>query len=535
MSNPKNIILGIDLGTTYSAMAYVDEHGDAKIIPNDNNERITPSVVYFESDSNIVVGQNAKDEAELSPERVVAFVKREMGKKKEEVRKEENYGEAKPYDFDGKIYSPEEISALILKKLKQDAEKHFNGTSIKDAVITVPAYFNDSEKTATKDAGRMAGFNVLQVINEPTAAAISYGLKSKEAGKKIFVFDLGGGTFDVTILDIKQNGEEKIIDVIDSDGDHRLGGKDWDDVIIEHACDLFINEHGEDPRNDHEGFAELRIRAEKAKKQLSEKERAKFIVSCNGDKTKVEIDRNKFEEISEDLMLRTQGVCERLMENNKLSWNDIDTVLLVGGSTRMPMVKNMLESISGKEIRNDLVQPDECVALGAAMRGMMINISTNPDAQVSAAVKEELGTGITVQDILSHSIGVVSTNPETNEDYMSFLFKRKMKIPNKVSNRFVTIAENQKGMRIDVREGESSNPNNCRKLVDKLLEFKRALPARSPVEVTFSMDHSGLLNIHALDLTDNIEIEFKVERENNLSENEVVLGMANINQLSVEG
>lgn len=535
MSNQKNIILGIDLGTTYSAMAYVDEHGDAKIIPNDNNQRITPSVVYFENENNIVVGQSAKDEAELSPERVVAFVKREMGKKKEEVRKEENYGEAKPYDFDGKIYSPEEISALILKKLKQDAEKHFNGVSIKDVVITVPAYFNDSEKTATRDAGRMAGFNVLQVINEPTAAAISYGLKSEEAGKKIFVFDLGGGTFDVTILDIKQNGDEKIIDVIDSDGDHRLGGKDWDDVIIEYACDLFINEHGEDPRNDPEGFAELRTRVENTKKQLSEKEKSRIIVSCNGSKTVVEIDRNKFEELSENLMLRTQGMCQRIIENNNLKWNDIDIILMVGGSTRMPMVKNMLENISGKEVRTDLVQPDECVALGAAMRGMMINISTNPDAQVSAVVKEELGSGIIVNDILSHSIGIISTNRTTRERKVSFLFKRKMKIPNKVTSEFVTIAESQKGMMIDVLEGESEVPEECRVLVNKLLEFKRPLPIESPVAITFSMDHSGLLNVHALDLTDNVEIEFQVERENNLSENEVIAGMAKIEKLSVEG
>jgi molecular chaperone DnaK len=524
----KNVILGIDLGTTYSAVAYVDENGEAKIIPNDKTERITPSVVFFENESNIVVGQNAKDESELSPEKVVSFVKRNMGNKKETSNED-----GMPYKMFGRIYSPEEISAQILLKLKQDAERAFGGIEIRDVVITVPAYFNDSQKTATKDAGQLAGLNVLQLINEPTAAAISYAVKSNEFGKKLFVFDLGGGTFDITILDYKMDSAEKVIDVIDSDGDSRLGGKDWDDVIIEYVKNQIVQEHGERIDTDPVGYADLRLKVEKAKKALSERDSAKIFGSANGKRFSIELTREKFEELSAKLLIQTETLCQILINRNSLTWNDIDALLLVGGSTRMPMVKRMLKNISGKEIRDDLVQPDECVALGAALKGAMIGIEQN-NTHLSSAAARELGSVVT-NDILSKSIGIVSLDTNTNEDVMSFILKRQEKIPTRSTMGFVTVAEGQSGMNIDVREGESDNPENCHKLGMQLLKFNRPLPKGAPVDVTFSMDTSGLLNIHAVDKTDNAEIKFKVERINNLTEAEMAAGIANMNKLTIKG
>lgn len=539
MENQK-IILGIDLGTTYSAMAYVDEHGDAKIIPNSDNERITPSVVFFESEENIIVGQNAKDEAELSPEMVVSFVKREMGKKKDQVRVEEIsngiYSDPRPYTFFGKTYAPETISSLILKKLKNDAEKHFNGTVISDVVITVPAYFNEAEKKATKDAGTQAGFNVLQVINEPTAAAIAYGLERSGNDEKVFVFDLGGGTFDVTILQIEGKEGSRVIDVIDSDGDHKLGGKDWDDAIINYACELYELEYGENPREDLEGFADLRARAEKLKKQLSEKTSGRFNMNCHGNKVKIELDREKFKELTEGLMMKVESTCELLLNKNELSWDDIDTVLLVGGSTRMPMIKEMLADISNKQIRDDLVQPDECVALGAAMRGVIIKASSpHNTGELSSKVTQKYGNnGLLVHDILSKSIGMKTWKSGSDLPYMAFLFKRQMKIPAEVTQQFVTRDEGQTAVTIDVREGESEDPENCRPLVEKDLVFNKPMPKGSPIAVTFSMDHSGLLNIKAVDLTDGAEIQFEIERKDNLSDAELAEGTQLVQQLNVE-
>ncbi len=528
MSKFQNVVLGIDLGTTYSAVAFVDENGEAKIIPNDKNDRITPSVVFFENENNIVVGQNAKDESELSPDKVVSFVKRNMGNKKDITNED-----GMPYKMFGRVYAPEEISAQILMKLKQDAEKFFGGIQIKDAVITVPAYFNDSQKTATKDAGRLAGLNVVQLINEPTAAAISYAIKSSSFGKRLFVFDLGGGTFDITILDYKMDGAEKVIDVIDSDGDSRLGGKDWDDVIIKYAQNQFVQEHGERVDTDAEGLADLRLKVEKAKKGLSERDRISFVVNAHGNKSKIELSREKFEELSSELLEQTETLCQILIDRNNFRWSDIDTILLVGGSTRMPMVKRMLTTISGKEIRDDLVQPDECVALGAALKGGMISIAQN-DSYLSPAAARELGSVVT-NDILSKSIGIKTLDTTTNQHVMSFILKRQEKIPASRTMGYETVAEGQSGMNIDVREGESETPDNCHTLGMQVLKFNRPMPKGSPVDVTFSMDTSGLLNIHALDRTDNAEIRFKVERVNNLSESELSAGMANMNMLTIKG
>ena len=530
----KKITLGIDLGTTYSAVAYVDEHGEAKIIPNNENERITPSVVFFENEKNIIVGQNAKDEMELSPNNVVSFAKREMGKNKDNVRSDEDYGTPKPYDFFGKRYAPEEISSMILQKIKQDAEKYFQGQKIEDVVITVPAYFNDSERKATKDAGKMAGFNVLQVINEPTAAAIAYGLsKNASDSQKVFVFDLGGGTFDVTILDIVKNGNTSEINVINSDGDHRLGGKDWDDKIIEYVADEFINRFGEDPRDNKDTKADLRTKSEKVKKSLSDKDSAKLVVRTDENSLKIDISKAKFEEITSDLMSRIEGLCSSVLNLSKLSWSDINTVLLAGGSTRMPMVKNLLKRISGKEIRDDLVNPDECVALGAAVYSTLINMQED-SRSIPQEIKDKLA-GVKVNDATSHTLGIVTIQEINGKDVnvVSAMIEKGTKTPCKITKTFGTYQENQSSVFLDIKQGESTQPDHCTTIQEATLQIVSKLPANSPIEVTYEISDDDSLTVIGKDVTNNKEIRIAVERKTNMTSNEVANGKTHLDSIYI--
>lgn len=533
MSN--KITLGIDLGTTYSTMAYVDEHGETKIIPNSDSHRITPSVVFFESDSNIIVGESAKDEMELSPDNVVAFVKREMGRNKDEVRKEENYGNPKPYDYFGKRYSPEEISSLILKKLKKDAEAHFQGQGITDVVITVPAYFNDVEKQATKDAGQMAGFNVLQVINEPTAAAIAYGISNEGSeSQKVFVFDLGGGTFDVTVLDVINNNGTKEINIINTDGDHKLGGKDWDDKIIEFFAQEFISEYGEDPRDNKDTMADLRIKSEKIKKALSDKDSARIIIKTEDNSHKSEITRDKFEEICSDLLSRIEGLCDTVLKEANLTWNNIDTILLAGGSTRMPMIKDLLQRVSSKNIRTDLINADECVALGAAVKSLQFSITDetgNIKSEVSQKIKDTIGS-VKVNDICSHTLGIVTVNAQ-GQDVVSPMIEKGTTIPYKFIDTFGTNENNQSNVLLQIKEGESTNPDNVNTIQEATLQIVTPLPKGAPIEITFDIAADGQLTVIGKDVTNNKEITIKVNRQNNLSNEEVAQGKNHIRSINV--
>jgi molecular chaperone DnaK len=491
------IVLGIDLGTTYSAMAYVDKNGEPQIINNSEGNRTIPSVVYFESKNSIIIGQTAKDEIELSPDDVVSFVKREIGKGKDDVRKEENYGEPKPYDFFGKRYSPEEISSTILKKLKEDAEKHFQGKQITDTVITVPAYFNDFERNATIEAGKLAGLNVLQVINEPTAAALSYGIKSSQ-NQKVFVFDLGGGTFDVTIIDII-NGEFK---VIATDGDHRLGGKDWDDKIIEFVAEEFINKFGEDPRDNIDSMAELRMISEKVKKSLSERNSAKINLRLNGNKLTLEISKEQFKEISSDLLSRIGGLCDTILNQVNLTWNDISEIVLAGGSTRLQMVRDLLEQISNKKLRTDLVNPDECVAIGAAIQGHLL---TNRN---SLGQKPPFKGRIkSIDDVASHSLGFVTVKDKKLHN--SIMIAKNSKIPCKIIKKdFTTSRDNQETLEILVLQGESTNPNNCTLLYGyEFQELPKKPKGQFSIEVCFEYNSNSVVVVNAK--IDGRELPFK--------------------------
>src|SRR5881392_291592 len=301
-------VVGIDLGTTFCAMAHIDPYGKPQIIPNTESERLTPSVILFDG-ATVIVGTLAKNNAVAEAERIVDFVKREMGKPKEQFQRE----------FEGKVYSAEELSALILRKLKADAEQYLK-EPVTDAVITVPAYFNDAERTATITAGQLAGLNVLQIINEPTAAAVAYGLDKLDEDQTVFVFDLGGGTFDVTIMRIEGQG----IQMIATNGDHRLGGKDWDDIIVNYVAEEFDRAHGENPLLDLQSYQDLQSRALAAKIQLSSRERTTIVQSHNGKSVKVELTREDFEKMTRHLVEKCKGICEIVMREAKLEWSGID-------------------------------------------------------------------------------------------------------------------------------------------------------------------------------------------------------------------
>src|ERR1700704_1569884 len=296
--------IGMDLGTTFCAVAHIDIYGKPQIIPNSESERITPSVILFDGES-VIVGTLAKNNSVAEAERIVDFVKREMGKPKEQFHRE----------FDGKIYSAEELSALIIKKLKADAEKYLK-EPVTDAVITVPAYFNDAERTATITAGQLAGLNVLQIINEPTAAALAYGLDKLDEDQTVFVFDLGGGTFDVTIMRIHEHS----IEMIATNGDHRLGGKDWDDVIVNKVAHEFDKQHGENPLLDLQSYQDLQSRALAAKIQLSSRPKTVIVHHHNGKSVKVELSREQFEERSRHLIEKCKTICEMVMQEAKIRW-----------------------------------------------------------------------------------------------------------------------------------------------------------------------------------------------------------------------
>ena len=360
-------VVGIDLGTTFSAIAHVNESNKPEVIPNAEGERITPSVILFDDDDVTTVGEIAWQSAVAEPEKIAQLVKLQMGKSKDEFSME----------FGGEKYSAEELSALILKKLKQDAEAYL-GTEITDAVITVPAYFKDVERQATRNAGTIAGLNVLQVMNEPAAIALAHGIIPKENNNQtVFVFDLGGSTFDVTIM--KVSGTE--LEMVATNGDHSLGGKDWDERIINYVAETFEIEHGENPLDDLHTRQEFQKRAIDAKQVLSAKQKARIVCSRNGNRIRVELTQEKFAELTADLLDRCGALCDVVLSEAEMTWEDIDTVLLAGGSIRMPMVREMVTSISGKEINPLEVNPDDVLALGAAIHATFLINQPDHDSE----------------------------------------------------------------------------------------------------------------------------------------------------------
>jgi molecular chaperone DnaK len=502
-------IIGIDLGTTNSVVA-VMEGSDVTVIPNQEGSRLTPSVVAFTSKGEILVGEPAKRQAITNPRGTVYSIKRFMGRRHEEVRTEEKMV---PYEVVGgasdfvkvrvnnKDYTPPEISALILRKLKEAAESYL-GHKVRKAVITVPAYFNDSQRQATKDAGQIAGLEVARIINEPTAAALAYGLEKKK-NEKIAVFDLGGGTFDISILDVA----EGVFEVLSTNGDTHLGGDDWDEALINHIAEEFRKEQGIDLRKDQMALQRLKEAAEKAKKDLSFQAQADinlpFITAdASGPKhLTMTITRSQFEKLTDSLFERCRGPVMKALEDAKLKPAQIDEVVLVGGATRMPRVQQIVKEIFGKDPHKG-VNPDEVVAVGAAIQG----------AVLTGDVKQVL-----LLDVTPLSLGL-----ETKGGVMTVLVPRNTTIPTEKKEIFTTAEDHQTAVTIKVYQGERPMAGDNRFLGDFNLEG--IPPARMGVpkiEVAFNIDANGILNVTARDQGTGKEQTIRIESSGGLSKDEI--------------
>lgn len=458
--------VGIDLGTTNSVIAYKDASGNVVVIPNAEGSRLTPSAVAFKGNE-IIVGEHAKRQAILNPENTILSIKRKMGSDYK-VR------------IESKEYTPEQISAFILQKLKRDAEAYL-GEPIQDAVITVPAYFNNPQREATKNAGIIAGLNVLRIINEPTAAALAYGLDKQDKILTVLVFDLGGGTFDVSVLEIGQG----VFQVKATAGDNHLGGDDWDNKIIEWILEEFKKEYGINLRNEKSAMQRIREAAENAKKELSIKLETEINLPYiyadeRGPKhIQLKLTRSRFEEMTKDLMKRLEDPCRRVLDDLKITPDSIDRVLLVGGSTRMPMVQDFVRRFFGKEPAKD-INPDEAVAVGAAIQASIIKGETKD---------------IVLVDITPLSLGV-----EVMGGMMHVLIPRNTPIPTQKSEVFTTAADFQTNVEVHVLQGERTMAKDNISLGKFILSDIPPAPRGVPqIEVTFEIDANGILNVTAKD------------------------------------
>ena len=483
-------LIGIDLGTTFSAAACVNEHGKPEILPNAESDRITPSAILFDEDA-ILVGKYAVQQSRAAPDRFVSFVKRQMGKSATDYSRE----------IHGQKYSADELSAIILKKVKQDAEACLQA-EVTDAVITVPAYFGDAQRAATANAGKIAGLNVLQLVNEPTAAAIAYGIDKLGRDQRVFVFDLGGGTFDVTLMEV--SGET--IRMIQTNGDPRLGGKDWDDPIALMVADRFKAEHGVDPLLSKEGPQDLQLQAVGAKEALSQRAKTRIVCQHEGASTTVELTRDQLEEMTARKVERCRSLCETVMRDAEMSWPDVDTVLLVGGSTRMPMIQTMLRELTGKEINPRELNPDEAVALGAALHGTFRQINEQPDAvgDMAAAVSARYGSSdIQIIDGASHPLGAAAYD---DEDVLrnNVLIEKMEPIPCKKTETFGTRTAGQRKAELLVLQGLSDRQPETDTIkfsdytiAEVVLDLPGGLPRHAPITVTYEYTEDQTLEVSA--------------------------------------
>ena len=503
-------ILGIDLGTTNSAMA-VMEGSEPEILVNAEGDRTTPSVEGFRKDGERVVGKAAKNQAVTNPENTVSSVKRFIGRSYDETpeeRKTVSYKVQKGkdgravVDIDGKDYTPEEISAMVLQKLKTDAEKQLGGP-VTQAVITVPAYFNDAQRQATKDAGKIAGLEVLRIINEPTAAALAYGLDKTNKDEKILVFDLGGGTFDVSILELGDG----VFEVASTAGDNHLGGDDWDQRIIDWMADKFQAENGIDLRQDKMALQRLKEAAEKAKMELSSTTQANinlpFITAdASGPKhLDYTLTRAEFERITKDLLDRVKKPVEQALKDAGLKTGDIDEVILVGGSTRMPAVQDLVKKLTGKE-PNMSVNPDEVVAMGAAVQGGVLAGDVE---------------GILLLDVTPLSLGV-----ETMGGVMTKMIERNTTIPTRKTEIYSTASDNQTSVEVHVLQGERQMASDNKTLgkfqLTGIPAARRGVPQ---IEVTFDIDANGIVNVSAKDLGTGKQQQITISGSTALNDDEV--------------
>ncbi len=486
----KEYTVGIDLGTTNSVIAWVKQDGSVEVIPNAEGNRTTPSIVSFSKTGEIVVGEPAKRQAILNADRTVRSIKRKMGS---------DY----TIKIDEKEYTPQEISAYILKKMKADAEAYLGGKVTK-AVITCPAYFNDAQRQATKEAGIIAGMEVLRIINEPTAAAVAYGIDKKQGDRKIIVYDLGGGTFDVSLLDIGDG----VVEVLSTSGNNHLGGDDFDQLLIDYIAEDFRKKNNVDLRKDKQAFQRLKDAAERAKIELSAKYETEVslpFITATADgplHLEMKITRSTFESLIKDLVEGTREQIERAMSDAKVSPKEVDEILLVGGSTRIPMVQSFIKSIFGKE-PNKNINPDEAVAVGAALQSGILAGSVESD--------------LVLVDVTPLTLGV-----EVMGGLLEPIIERNSTVPVKRSKVFTTAADGQTEVEVAVYQGERSMAGDNVSLGSFKLTGIAPAPRGIPqIEVTFDIDSDGIVHVSAKDLGTNREQSMVVSGRQKMSEEEI--------------
>jgi molecular chaperone DnaK len=494
--------IGIDLGTTFSAVAYLDDDGKSKIIRNRDGDNTTPSVVNFDENGEPLAGRLAKDMSIEHDADTVMFVKRYMG--------DPDWA----FPVGDKEYNPEMISSIILKRLKEDAESFF-GEDVTDAVITVPAYFGDDGRIATTQAGKIAGLNVLKIINEPTAAALAYGTDTNK-NETILVYDLGGGTFDVTIMKI----EDKDIKVQATGGDRNLGGFNWDNLLMEYLHKVIQDDYGVDFYEKEHGMNMLRKLAESAKIALSDKETTPVNIDLGAaGRKKIDVTREKFNELTESLTNNTIDMTSFVLEDARLSWKDIDKILLVGGSTKMPMIREAIEKATGKKPSREL-NPDEVVAMGAAIQAEILRRDSGASDK-SPKVLNCLPPA--PKDVCSHSLGIKAVKSETGDGFNAVVMPHNTEIPGKVSEPFATVADRQSSLKVIVTEGEGEDLDYVKVIGEGIMKLDPH-PKGSPLEVEFEYDANQIVHVHVYDIFNNARKhlgELQIKRDANMSEEKV--------------
>jgi len=511
-------VIGIDLGTTYCAVSHLDERGRPITIPNRDGDILTPSAVYLMADGTAVVGQPALDLATEHPDQVATMIKRSIGRPEY------------PKEILGRKFRPETLSAIILRKLVQDAELHLG--PITQAVITVPAYFDDTRRKATQDAGRIAGLDVLDILDEPSAAALAYTFQTApnveqlvDKPKTVLVYDLGGGTFDVTLVKLGK----KRFQVLGIEGDVQLGGKDWDDRLLNYVADQFRQAHGEDPLSDPQSVVLLQAAVERAKRALSKLDQASITCSHNGKKMSVPVSRQDFENLTRDLLLRTRLTVQQVLDEAKLTWGQVDKVLMVGGSTHMPMTGKMLQELTGREPDRTLAV-SEVVARGAALHAGIAEARRAREAGMAGL--EILGEVVEV-NVNAHSLGVEIRKGE--ERINDKLVMKNTQLPASAKRVYLTAKESQPRVRVRVLQGEAHQAAACIPVGECWIEDLPAdLPKGSKVEVTCGITANGLIQVTAIDKTSGKTAKAEIHRSGGLDEEAIQHEAEWLKQLKIQ-
>jgi molecular chaperone DnaK len=514
MSDERQPLIGIDLGTTNSVVAYIDPHGRPITLPNADGDLLTPSVVYFEESGPAIVGREAMKAGLLDPANLVEAVKRDMGKDvfHREIR--------------GKWLPPAAISGVILHRLIEDAAMRAGPTD--RAVVTVPAYFNEPRRKATMDAARMAGLKEVELVNEPTAAALAFGYQmgvfteegkiaksaTKVAGEFVLlVYDLGGGTFDVTLMRIRDRHFRALV----CEGDVQLGGRDWDDRLVEYACECFEQEFGIDLRESPEAMIRLRLDAEESKRALSQRSKSALRIAHNGHRQTIDLTRDDLRRLTDDLLSRTRLTCELVLKEAKMKWSRLDAILLVGGASRMPMVRDMLVELSGME-PNRSVSPDEAVANGAALYAHMLW-----GREATGKLKEGVPAdfhGARITNVNAHSLGVVGRDMRTGQRRVVVLITKNSPLPRSSSKLFRTQMAGQRQIRIPIVEGESPEPIECAAVGEcRLVDLPGNLPEGWPVKVSFAYRRDGRIFVEA-EVQGHEPVHVEIDRKQKISQAE---------------